>query len=163
MKNILFIIVSEGLNTDLPTSTVMLGQYNKDIYRECSNCKCVIKIEKAFTVNEFICNMWLKLLDKNDETSSKIYINWKDNLKFRVFSNLYRSFLDKIFRNKNIKDKCGEISKETIAMYLNSSILDIKESLWVVMHLHCPIKGQYTFSVITFALWLCYKPLHIPH
>ena len=66
--------------------------------------------------------MCLKLLDKNDETSSKIYIIWKDNLKFRVFSNLYRSFLDKIFRNENIKDKIGEISKETIAMYLNSSI-----------------------------------------
>ena len=66
--------------------------------------------------------MCLKLLDKNDETSSKIYIIWKENLKFRVLSNLYRSFLDKIFRNGNIKDKIGEISKETIAMYLNSSI-----------------------------------------
>ena len=53
--------------------------------------------------------MCLKLLDKNDETSSKIYIIWKVNLKFRVFSNLYRSFLHKIFRNENIKDKIGEI------------------------------------------------------
>ena len=67
--------------------------------------------------------MCLKLLDKNDETSSKIYIIWKDNLKFRVFQIfLYRSFLDKTFRNENIKDEIGEISKETIAMYLNSSI-----------------------------------------
>ena len=66
--------------------------------------------------------MCLKLLDNNNETSSKIYIIWKDNLKFRVFSKLYRSFLEKIFRNENIKDKIGEIPKETIAMYLNSSI-----------------------------------------
>ena len=81
-----------------------------------------IEIEKDFAENKFICNMCLKLLDKNDETSSIIYIIWKDNLKFRVFSNLYQCFLDKIFRNENIKDKIGEISKETIAMYLNSSI-----------------------------------------
>ena len=114
--------VTEGLNTDLPTSKLILGHYNKEIYQECSHRKCVIKIEKAFTENEFICNMCLKLLDKNDETSSKIYIIWKDNLKFRVFSNLYKSFLDKIFRKENIKDKIGEISKETIAMYLNCSI-----------------------------------------
>ena len=53
--------------------------------------------------------------------------------------------------------------QETIANYLNSSTYDIKESLWVVIHLHCPIKGQYDFSVITFALWLCYKLLDIPH
>ena len=114
--------VSEGLNTDLPTSKLILGHSNNEIYRECSHCKCVIEIEKVFIENEFICNMCLKLLDKNNETGSKIYIIWKDNLKFRVFSNLHRSFLDKIFRNENIKDKIGEISKETIAMYLNSSI-----------------------------------------
>ena len=44
------------------------------------------------------------------------------NLKFRIFSNLHRCCLDKIFRNENVKDKIGEISKETIAMHLNSSI-----------------------------------------
>ena len=85
-------------------------------------CQCVTEIEKAFTENEFIRNMCSKRLDKNDETSSKINIIWKGNLKFRVLSDLYRSFLDKIFRNENIKYKTGEISKETIAMYLNSSI-----------------------------------------
>ena len=114
--------VSEGLNTDLPTSKLMLGQYNKEVYRECHHCKCVIEIEKAFTEKEFICNMCLKLLDKNDETSSRMHIIWTENLKFRVFSNLHRCYLDKIFRNENIKDKIGEISKETIAMHLNSSI-----------------------------------------
>ena len=114
--------VSEGLNTDLVTSKLMLGQYNKEVYRECHHCKCVIEIEKAFTGNEFICNMCLKLLDKNNETSSKIHIIWTNNLKFKVFSNFYRSSIDKIFRNNYIKDKIGEIPKETIAMHLNSSI-----------------------------------------
>ena len=95
--------VSEGLNTDLPTSKLILGHYNKEIYRECSHCKCVIEIEKAFTESEFICNMCLKLLDKNDETSSKIYIMLKDNLKFRVFSNLHRSSEMKTLKIKLVK------------------------------------------------------------
>ena len=34
--------------------------------------------------------------------------------------NLYQSYLEKIFRGENIKDKCGEISLEIIANYLNS-------------------------------------------
>ena len=76
--------IIEGLNTDLPTSKLILGHYNKEIYRECSHCKCVIEIAKAFTENEFICNMCLKQ-KKNDETSPKTYIIWKGNLKFRVF------------------------------------------------------------------------------
>ena len=36
--------VSEGLNNDLPTSKLILGHYNKEIYRERSHCKCVIEI-----------------------------------------------------------------------------------------------------------------------
>ena len=87
-----------------------------------SHCRCVIEIKKAFTENEFICKMCLKLLQNRDEVNSKKYIIWKNNLKYRVFSKLYRSFLDKMFNNENIKDKSGEISKETIANYLNSSI-----------------------------------------
>ena len=63
--------VSEGLNTDLPTSKLILCQYNKDISRECSHRKCVIEIEKAFTENEFICNMCLKLLHKKMKLALK--------------------------------------------------------------------------------------------
>ena len=58
------ISVSEGLNTELPTSKLILGQYNHDVYNECSHCKCVIEIEKAFTENEFICHMCLKTMKK---------------------------------------------------------------------------------------------------
>ena len=140
----------------------MLENYDKEVYRECSYCCCVIEIKKAFTESEFICKMCSKLFQNHDEINSKIHIIWTNNKKYRVFTNLYTSFLDKIFNSKNIRDKSGEISQETIANYLNSSIHDIKESLWVVIHLHCPIKGQYAFSVM-FALWLCYKLLDIPH
>ena len=107
--------------------------------------------------------MRLKLFQNHNEITSKIHIIWTNNKKYKVFTNLCRSFLDKIFNNENIKDKSGGISQETIANYLNSSTWDINESLWVAIHLHCPIKGQYAFSVMTFTLWLCYKLLDIPH
>ena len=65
--------------------------------------------------------MCLKLFQIHDEINSKIQIIRTNNQKYKVFTNLYRSFLDKIFNNENIKDKSGEISQETIANYLNSS------------------------------------------
>ena len=40
--------VSEGLNIELPTSKLILGHYNKEVYQECSHCRCVIEIKKAF-------------------------------------------------------------------------------------------------------------------
>ena len=112
--------LSEGLNTELPIYKLMLGNYDKEVYRECSYCCCVIEIKKAFTENEFISKMRLKLFQNHNEMTSKIHIIWTNNKKYRVFTNLYRSFLDKIFNNENIKDKSGEISQETIANYLNS-------------------------------------------
>ena len=34
----------EGLNIDLNTSQLMLGNYNKEIYQGCTYCHCVIEI-----------------------------------------------------------------------------------------------------------------------
>ena len=49
--------VQEGLNTDLNSSELMLGKYDKEVYRKC-HCHCVIEIKKAFKENAFICNMF---------------------------------------------------------------------------------------------------------
>ena len=113
--------VSEGLNTELPIYKLMFGNYDKEVYGQCSYCSCVIEIKKAFRENEFICKMCSKHFQNHDEINSKIHLNWKNNKKYRVFTNLQRSFLDKIFNNENIKDKSCKISQETIANYLNSS------------------------------------------
>ena len=51
----------------------------------------------------------------------QIHIIWTENQKYRVFTNLHRSFLDNLFRRENTKRKCGKISQETIEIYLNSS------------------------------------------
>ena len=41
------ISVKEGLNTDLKTSELMLGKYDKEVYRKCQYCHQVIEIKKV--------------------------------------------------------------------------------------------------------------------
>ena len=75
------------------------------------------------------------------------------NQQYSVFTNFHCSFVDRVFSYENIKDEFGEIPQELIDNHLNSCELGtFKESLWVVMHLYCPIKGLYTVSSIPFAL-----------
>ena len=59
--------VSEGLNTELSTSELMLGEYNKEVYQKYRYRHCVIEIKKAFKEKEDTCNMCLKLLKNEDK------------------------------------------------------------------------------------------------
>ena len=113
--------VKEGLSTDLNTTELMLGKYDKEVYQKCQYFHCVIEIKKVFKENAFICNMCFKLLQNQDKINPQIHIRWAENQKYRVFTNFNCSFLNNLFRKENIKDKCGEISQETIKIYLNSS------------------------------------------
>ena len=108
------------MNTDLKTSELMLGKYDKEVYQKYQYCHQVIEIKKGFKENAFICNMCFKLLQNEDKINQKIYVIWSKNQKYRVFTNLHRSYLDRIFRYEDIKDKYGEISQETIDIHLNS-------------------------------------------
>ena len=78
----------------------------------------MIEIKKGVKENPFICNVCFKLIQNNDKSNPQIHIIWTENQKYRSY--IYRSFLDKVFRRENIKDKCGEISQGIIANYLNS-------------------------------------------
>ena len=109
------------MNTDLKTSELLLGKYNKKVYQKCQYCHQVIKIKKVFKENAFIRNMCFKLLLNEDKINPQIHIIWTENQKYRVFTNFHRSCLDRIFRYENIKEKYGEISQETINFHLNSS------------------------------------------
>ena len=116
--------VKEGMyvNTDLKISELTLGNYNKDLYRECEWCYCILEIEKAFKENEFMCNKCYELLQMEDirETiSPKIYTFYTENEQYRVYTNIYRSFA--IFRKENFKSRKGKVSRETLSIYLNSS------------------------------------------
>ena len=115
------ISVKEGLNTDLKTSELMLGKYDKEVYQKCQYCHQVIEIKKGFKENAFICNMCFKLLLNEEKTNPQIHIIWTEKQKYRVFTNFHLSFLDRIFRYENIKEKYSEISQETINFHLNSS------------------------------------------
>ena len=115
------ISVKEGLyvDTDLQISELKMGNYSKDLYQEC-----IFEIEKAFKENEFMCNECYELLQMEDirETiSPKIHILWKEKQIYRVCTNIYRSFTESVFREENVKSRKGEISKETLSIYLNSS------------------------------------------
>ena len=109
------------MNIDLNTSEFILGNYNKEIDQNSKYCHCVIEIKKGVKENPFICNVCFKLIQNNDKSNPQIHIIWTENQKYRVFTNLYWSFLDNLFRRENIKHKCSKILEETIAVYLNSS------------------------------------------
>ena len=114
------ISIKEGLNTDLKTSELMLGKYDKEVYRSCRHCHCVIEIKKAFKKDEFICNMCFKLLQNQDRINPQIHIIWTKNQHYTVFTNFHGSFVDCVFRNENIKDKFGKIPQELINNHLNA-------------------------------------------
>ena len=102
------ISVKEGLYTDLKTTELMLGSYDKEVYQKCKYCHCVIEIKKSFKENAFICNMCFKLLQNQDKINPQIHIIWTENQKYRVFTNFHRSFwiicLDKkISRTKAVR------------------------------------------------------------
>ena len=44
--------ICEGLNTELCTSELMLGKYDKKVYQKCKFCYYVIEIKKAFKEEE---------------------------------------------------------------------------------------------------------------
>ena len=79
----------------------------------------MIEIEKLFKENALTCNMCFEPLQNQDKINPQIHIIWTEIQKYRVFTNFHCSFLDNLFRKETIKDKCGEISQETIKIYLN--------------------------------------------
>ena len=66
----------------------------------------------------------MSLLENEDHDNPKIHIIWTENQKYRVFSNFYHAFLDRLFRCENIKNKCGKIDNEAIEKHINAHIND---------------------------------------
>ena len=111
--------IKEGLNTELSTTKLMFEKYDKKVYQRCRYCHCTIEIKKAFTEDEKVCNMCIKLLKNQGRINPQIYIIWTQCQKYRVFTNFHCSFVDRIFRYENIKNKFGEIDHEVIDNHLN--------------------------------------------
>ena len=116
--------LKDGLNIELSTSDLLLEKFNKEIFQSCTFCHCVSEIKKAFTKNCCICDSCMSLLENEDHDNPKIHIIWTENWKYRVFSNFYHAFLDRLFRCENIKNKCGKIDNEAIEKHINAHIND---------------------------------------
>ena len=115
----------EGLNSDnnIKDQDIRFSRYDKNIQRECEECYHVFDIEKAFKENGWMCNGCYKLFETEnikEVISPKIFIHSTENQLYRICTNMDRYSAESIFRNENIKDKEGSISKETIYKFLNS-------------------------------------------
>ena len=97
----------------------MLGKYNKEVHHKCRYCHCVTEIKKAFKEEEDTCKKCLEFLRSEDRINPQIYIIWKENQKYKVFTNFHRSFVDRVFRYENIRDKFGKIAHEVIEEIYN--------------------------------------------
>ena len=88
------------------------------------NAETVIKyfkFKKIFKMT-MILAICFKLLQKEDKLNPSTYIMWKENTKYRVFTDLLCSYADKIFRHEPIRSKNGSIPNEKIDIYLNSML-----------------------------------------
>ena len=81
----------------------------------------MIEIKKASTEGEDKCNKCLEILINEDKINPQVYIIWTENQKFRVFTNFHRSFVDRVMKYENIKNKSGKIAYEVIDNHLNAS------------------------------------------
>ena len=109
--------VSEGLNTELCTSDLMLKKFDKEVFQRCGFCHCTIEIKKAFTEEKDViaCHFW--------KTKTKItqkFTSFGQKIKNIVFTNFHRAFVDRIFRYEKISNKTGKISQEMIENHLNN-------------------------------------------
>ena len=110
------ISVKEGL--DIESEKLHLEIYDKDITKQCFHCRQHFIIIKIFKLNHNICNECEKLLEKDDRISPMIWIIWKYNAKYRVLSNLYLQYVQKIMRREDaILQKSGEINVEKYLSY----------------------------------------------
>ena len=116
------ISVEKGLNTDLKTLELMLGKYDKEVYQKYQYCHLVTETEKDFKEDASICNMCFKILQNVDKINPQIHVIWTENQKYRVFTNFHCSYVNRIFRYENIRDKSGEISQEVIKIHLNACL-----------------------------------------
>ena len=73
--------ISEGLNTELCTTELMLGKYDKKGYQKCKFCYCVIEIKKAFKEEKDVCKKCLELLEMKIELT----------LQFILFGQIIKS------------------------------------------------------------------------
>ena len=112
--------VSEDLDTETNFLQMELGRFEKDIFKKCRHCCHVFDIKKNFEQDEDTSNACVKLLEKEVRINPFVYVLWKDNAKYRAFTDLQRSYVDYIFQREPIIGMSEEISFERLNIHLNS-------------------------------------------
>ena len=98
--------MKEGLDIESPKLYIYI--YDKEKSQTCSLCSQLFIIVKNFNSNPRTCNECHKIVSTVDN-GGEMSVFWKNNAKYRVFSNLWRSFIDSILRKEEMLDKVGSI------------------------------------------------------
>ena len=85
--------VSEGLDTETNKLEMNFERFNKYIFKKCRYCHHVFSIKKIFEKDKETCNACVKPLEKEVKISPSIDIFWRNNTKYRVFTDLHLSFI----------------------------------------------------------------------
>ena len=111
--------IQEGLDTETNELQMHLGRFDKDIFKKRGHCRQVFTIKKNFWIDEDACNAFVKHLEKDTKINPQIHVLRKDNAKYRVLSDLHRSYIDCIFCRERITAKSGKVSDENLDIHLN--------------------------------------------
>ena len=99
------ISIKEGLDI----SSKNLWTYSKEKSQKCSLHSQLFIISKNFNNNDHkICNECHKIVSTT-EIDEKMCVLWKNNTKYRVYSNLWWSFVDSILRKEEDLHKFGNV------------------------------------------------------
>ena len=90
------ISIKEGLDI----SSENLWMYDKGKSQKCSLCSHLFIISKSFNDDHKICNECHKIVSIT-EIDGEVYIFWKNNTKYLVYSNLWWSFVNSILRKED--------------------------------------------------------------
>ena len=99
--------VSEGLDTETNELQMNLERFDKDIFKKCTYCHQIFAIKKNFEKDKKTCNVCVKVLEKEVKISPKIYIFWKNNANYRIFTDLHCKYPESIFLREPIIGKYG--------------------------------------------------------
>ena len=101
------ISIKKGLDTE--TEKAHLDIYiDKTKSRVCNLGPQLFAIAKNFKENENTCDSCFKITSHINK-DGKMHIVWRNNQKFRVFTNLWRSFAQEIMNKKDIVEKYGYV------------------------------------------------------
>ena len=92
----------------------------KTFIKNADNVVRFLELKKNKQKDGDTCDVCFERLQKEDKINPFMHAIWKDNAKYRVFTDLHHSYTEHIFRHEPIKGRSGKIPNEKLDNYLNS-------------------------------------------